>query len=420
MSYKKPFFVTLTAIILMCSIPISASALSPFDSELDYYTYNNANVSTANSPWFDVYINNQHIVGKVHTRGGSVYGCFILFIPFMGYYLVVRQSGSLRVDGTSGSANYIYYAWGNDNGYYPNATRGYQGDGFLTSSNVNLFQDVFFGEYWVFFRIITSSDGSPSSTVRSSLSSIDTPTPSQEDNLKQYLNNQSGQGKPLPSGAGNSTIIDGSKTIPTNPNGTPIPTDSNGNPVPTDANGNPVPTDSSGNPVPTDANGRPVATNSAGNPVPTYPDGRPRETFPNGTPVPTDSAGYPLPTFTTPDGTTWVSPEGYEPVTDPDTGVPVTDPATHAPVFEEVTIYNDENGKSDINGEFSKIYGMISDLDNLSSLAESNQAILSSHVADTNNLITNITSWLPTPVLACLVCGAIMIIAVKITGSGKS
>ncbi len=402
MSYKKPFFVTLTAIILMCSIPLSASALSPFDSELDYYTYNNANVSTANSPWFDVYINNQHIVGKVHTRGGSVYGCFILFIPFMGYYLVVRQSGSLRVDGSSGSANYIYYAWGNDNGYYPNATRGYQGDGFLTSSNVNLFQDVFFGEYWVFFRIISSSNGSPSSTVRSSVSAIDLPTPEQEDTLKQFLNNQSGQGKPLPTGAGDSSVIGGTQTVPTNPNGQPVPTDSNGQPVPTDSNGNPV------------------TTNSVGNPVPTYPDGRPRETFPNGSPVPTDSAGNALPTFTTPDGSTYVDPEGYTHVINPENGQPVTTPDTHLPVYEEYTIYNDENGKSDINGEFSKIYGMISDIDNLSSLAESNQAILSSHVDDTRNLITDITSWLPTPVISCLVCGAIMIIAVKITGSGKS
>lgn len=422
MRHIKPFLVTFTALVLICSIPISSSALgdlSPFDADMAYYSYDiedeDEYLSTASSVWYNVTINGIQQVGRAHFNAGHVEKCFFVWIPFMGLYLVTVQTNPMRYDWSTdnGNTKHFYYCWKNST----NPDRVHQtqsvwyGDGFLSNNNKYCFQDVFFGYYFVFFRIYIGNN-QPNIPERSSLSAWNYKPPSgdEADRLRQYLNGQSGQDKPFPDNSDSDGIVFPGAVENPNP-----PTYPNGQTQPTDPQGNPLPTDQYGSTLPTLPNGMPT---------PTYPNGQPAITYydPQGNlqTVPWDpDFGQPWQTiiwssqvFTIPPWMTLVTDENGDPQPDP------LNPSQ--PWVEEVTIYNNENGKSDINGEFSKIYGMISDIDNLSSLAESNQAILSSHVDDTRNLISDITSWLPTPIIACMVCGAIMIIAVKITGSGKS
>lgn len=414
MRHIKPFLVTFTALVLICSIPLSASGFSISDEDMQTYrpvdrvSGNSLGEFPAVGVWYQFNGSDYSACG-VFDSGMPTYA-FIIWVPLKGYYLVSVQSMDMQYQlrghvTANGNDFYIYgtlYIEKNTNGDYTNSYYQWRGNGgyALEYDSVRHFQTSFLGNYLVFHRIYTkSSNGTPQ---RSSYESFQVPkyeTPQQnlKDQIQSIINSYFGN--------------NGNVEYPTGGSSSTVPTLPNGNPVPTDANGRPVPTD---------ANGRPVTTNSSGNTIPTYPDGRPRETFPNGEPVPTDSAGRPLPTFTTPDGSTYVDPEGYTHVTDPDNGEPVTDASSHTPIYEEVTIYNDENGKSDVSKEFSKIHSMVADLDNLSSIMESNQGDLSGIVDNTRGLVDDILGWFPAPIIACLACGAIMIIAVKITGSGKS
>ena len=139
-----------------------------------------------------------------------------------------------------------------------------------------------------------------------------------------------------------------------------------------------------GSPAPTNENGNPAPTNQFGQTVPTLPNGKAWPTWPNGQTAPTviDDNG------------------NYETV--------------------PYSIYDNGANDNDVKGEFSKINGMISDMDNLESMMLSNQDDLSGHVDNTRELVNSVINWFPPAVIAVLVCGAIMIIAVKISGSGKS
>lgn len=416
----KSFLIVFTALILVCALPIQSFALDCFD--IQYFSYgitdSSQYVPANTAVWYNCTIYNQKITGKIHCRGGHVYKCFILFIPFLGYYVVTIQDGDLPIDFVQNNRNCIYRAYVNgsriEQSYYS-----YSGDGFLTSSNTSCFQTVLFGRYWTFCMIAGDASGSPDHSMRSSIPYEGNLTDSENQQLQNYINNNKGNDKPIPSSSTDAVVMGGS-TVPTNANGEPVPTDSFGNPVPTDKNGNPVPTNEAGLPVATDKNGNPVTTNSVGNAVPTLPGGRAAETFPNGEPVPTGSDGKPLVYVIMPDGTIYIIPEGYELVTDPDTSQPITDPDTHEPIYREVTILNEFYQQSKVNYQFDKINNLVSDIDDVSSLMASNQAILSAHIDSTRGLVDDVLSWFPAPVIACIVCGAIMIIAVKITGSGNS
>ena len=360
MRKKKPFLIVFVAIVLACSIPISACAtLTPFSSELDYYTYNIYDsedyVSTSSSPWYDININNTNIVGRVHCRGGHVNFAFMMFIPFMGYYLVVSQENSMHIDffDSHFNQNCFYHVIGiNPANEVTQTVFGFYGDGFLTYNNRYCFQDVFFGQYFVFMCVSAVNAREPDRSFTYSLSNYELPTPALEDEILTTIRDNSGTDKPFPSGSATAEILGGS--------GAGV----------------------------TDVNGEQVPTNNLGNVIPTYPDGTPAPTYPNGNPAPTEPDGTPSPTYPN--------------------GNPIPS-----------TVYNGDFGR-ELDTEFSKLYSLVDDLDQASSIMESNAEIMSSHCDSTRTLLNDVIGWLPSSVVACLVCGCIMIIAVKITGSGKS
>lgn len=376
MRYIKPFLVTFTACVLICSIPISSCALgtlSPYDERIARFTYNNRDVDASTSPWFHVVgrytLGNSttdnadyEAVGHIHCRGGHVYKAFLMFIPFVGYYLVVVQDSEMHIDYNIN--NGTMHAFLRNSIYKKtdiSVTQDYvswYGDGYLSQQNLGLFQTVLFGYYCVFYRIQISNTSTASSRTQYSTSNYGLPTDEEEDAILGFIGNNSGTDKPFPGGSATAEILNGQKSE-----------------TPTYPDGSPVPTNQAGNPVPTNEFGQPVLTLPNGMPHPLYPDGTPAEIY------------------TTPDGEYHTVP---------------------------YSIYDNAINESDVNEHFSKFNDMISDLDNLSSLMESNASDLSGHVDGTRGLVDDVLSWFPAPVIAIMVCGVIMIIAVKITGSGKS
>lgn len=365
MRFKKSVISVITALILVFSIPFSTVfAFDAWSEEIAYYKYNLAEedwISSSSSPWYDLKFSGSQIVGRVHCRTGHVDKAFVIFIPFMGYYFVVAQEGDMKIDFTfdnnSGAlsgrhAFYHAYIFGSS---VQQTFYSFSGAGYLSSSNISCFQDVFLGRYWIFMQV--SGDSRPDPALRSSISNFSMPTNDEQDEITGLIRSNSGQDKPFPSGSGDVQFIGSDSPSSTYPDGSPVPTNEHGNPLP---------------------------TNQFGQPVPTLPNGMPAPTYPNG-----DVAQ----TYTNPDGS-------YETV--------------------PYSIYNNGPMQDDVGDHFSKLNGMISDLDELSSYMESNASDLSLHVDNTRNLIDGVVNWFPPAVIAVLVCGAIMIIAVKISGSGKS
>lgn len=373
MSYKRSFVVICTAFILVCAIPVSSSALgtlSAYDSRILKYTYNNYNIDASTSPWFHIagsYGDSStgtvayERVGHLHCRGGSVDKAFVIFIPLVGYYFVVVQSNDLHsdfdIDYTTHATltNSIYSRNGNET--VQQTYQSWQGAGYLSIQNINLFQTVLFGHYVIFYAI--GSVGSNNLNIsRYSSDKYSSPTSSEQDAITSFIGDNSGTGDVFPGGSAAVEFLDGQKgESQTYPDGTPVPTNDNGNPAPTDQFG------------------QPVETLNNGMPYPTYPNGERASTY--------------------------VDPSGN---------------------IQTVPYTIVDNGavQSDVNNQFDKLNSMISDLDSASSLMESNQDELSAHVDNTRDLVDGIMSWFPAPLIAVLVCGVIMIIAVKITGSGAS
>lgn len=377
MGYKKTFLVVLTSLVLVCAIPfttVSATwVLSPYDSRIMTYTYRDLNYDASTSPWF--HVTGKHTsgdstsetvdfekTGRIHCRGGHVYKAFMIFIPFEGYYLVVVQDGPMHIDlningGTEHAFLTATLTYKNGNTSLSQDYRSWYGDGYLTHNNVWLFQTVLFGYYLVFYNVQISNSSSPSSHTRYSVDNYAQPTSSEKDAITGFINDHSSDFV-VPGGSATAEFLDGQKgESETFPDGTPVPTNDNGNPAPTDQFG------------------QPAETLNNGMPYPTYPNGEKASTY--------------------------VDPSGN---------------------IQTVPYTIVDNGavQSDVNNQFDKLNSMISDLDSASSLMESNQDELSAHVDNTRDLVDGIMSWFPAPLIAVLVCGVIMIIAVKITGSGAS
>lgn len=375
MRYIKPFLVTFTALVLICSIPISSSALGnwEFTSEFDYFTYGGAHRSTKGSPRVHMVYktesggNDRELLGCYHTGGSKK--CFIAFFPFMGYYLISIQTNSLPIDvqDPNDTSHHGIFSIEKGKSQSSSSPDGYPimqsyyswyGDGYPTRNHLGLFQDVFFGYYWIFVRLNGANQNTYPGGAQYTSTGLETPSDEELDALKNYMNNNSGDNKPFPGGSATFEVLNGQKSeTPTYPDGSPVPTNQAGNPVP---------------------------TNEFGQTMPTLPNGKPVPTYPNGNP-----AEY----YTDPDGTYHTVP---------------------------YTIYDNANNESDVNDHFSRFNDMISDLDDLSSIMESNASDLSVHVDGTRGLVDDVLSWFPAPIIAIMVCGVIMIIAVKITGSGKS
>lgn len=420
MRFKKSVISVITALILVLSIPFtSVSGLSITDSDMltytphDKVTGNLLGEFDAVGVWYHFSGSDFESCG-IFDSGNPMYA-FIIWIPTRGYFLVSVQSMDMRyqLKGKVNSGGYNYDLYGtlfitkNTDGGYVNSYYNWNGTGTFNSGydTYNHFQTTFLGNYIVFHKIFnkTTSMGTPirSSSESYTVPNYDDPPDNLKDQIQTILNQYFGSGSTV-------SYIDGSSSpVVTYPNGHPVPTDVNGQPVPTNPDGSPAETLTNGMPVPTYPNGDPVQyyRDNNGNlvTVPYDPiNGQPYSTIVwNGEP-------YPIP----PDKTV---------ITDPDTHQPLPNPDNPSePWVEQVTIYNDENGKQDISNEFSKLNEMISDMDNLESYMSSNQADLSGHVDNTRNLINGVLNWFPPAVIAVMVCGAIMIIAVKISGSGKS
>lgn len=367
MRKKKPFLVVFVAIVLTCSIPISACAfgkLSPYDEYLQYFTYNNHQISTSTSPWYHVFghqlasnwDDSVYWEACGYARTGNPIKAFIMWIPFCGWYMVVVQNNPLRKDYIiNDGEGYSIYTCGEyyrGTQYYEwQTTRSYYGDGTISSRNLSLFQSYILGYYFVFFRV-QNSDFQKMPRTNAECSGMVTPSGDEQDAIRDFVDENSGIDKPFPAlNPADITFIEGDET-------------------------------------PTTPDGQEVMTNEHGNPIPTYPDGSPAPTYPNGNPAPTYPDGTPAPTY--PNGNVVPS-----------------------------TVYDGDFG-SELNTEFSKLYSLVNDLEQASSIMESNAEIMSSHCDSTRTLLNDVIGWLPSSIVACLVCGCIMIIAVKITGSGKS
>ena len=388
MRKKKPLFVVFVAIALVWALPISSSAdfaggVSPYASQLGEFTYNGVHVDASKCPWYHLkvrgYGDNSN---TIHEKAGRIHypsakKAFLLWIPFFGFYLVCVGGNSLSYDlawGNDSTHHAIYTNYGEyfnptanqTNPAYFQSYASYYGDGYLSSSNKNLFQTYLFGNCCLFYYISMgnySNRQNPPSDFQASATGITEPTPTERDAILDFIGDNSGQDLPFPDPRDvEPTFISPSGTNVTNPYG------------------------------------QPVSTFPNGEPIPTYPSGEPVETYTqHGNTkiytVPYDSdSGEPYTTIVYGSSVYVVRPDETV-VTDPDTGQVLPDPDDPSkPWIESVTIYNEENQISDINEQFGKINSMIADLDDLSSVMESYGDDLSGHVDDTRDLIDDVTN----------------------------
>lgn len=392
MRKKKSFLIVFTAIVLMLSLPFSSSALSITDSDMSIYrpvdkvSGRELGEFPAVGVWYKFTCSEYSSVG-IYDSGRPDYA-FIIWIPTKGYYLISIQSMEMQkqlqgtVNPPSGDSYTLYgtlFISKNSEGGYTNSYYNWRGDGTyaLQYDQSSHFQTSFFGSYIVFHKIFTkSNNGTPQRGTNENFEvpKYGVPDDTIKDKVQQIINSYLG---------GQTAIyINGSSSITsTYPNGEVVPTG---------------------------ANGQPVVTNEYGEPVSTNKYGYPDETYPNGNPVvsftqPNSSQIYTVP---------------YDEIASKPYETTILDNGEVSVIYPQIV----DNGEvdSDVSNEFSKLNSMIADLDDLSSMMESNQADMSSHVDGTRNLIDSVLGWFPTPVIACMICGAIMIIAVKLTGSGKS
>ena len=399
MSYKKPFLIVFTALVLACSIPVSASAVGSFslqDENLAYFINNNGDIMkpTKDSPNFHFIKGDYEQCGYINCCSGSWFS-FVLWIPLYGYYLVVFQNSYVPKnitwrDVNTGDLSYGCYqiihrnnngsqSWGSN--YWTYYTEG----GWANNSLVGLHSIL--GQLVFFYQLNYDTSSTINPRVYSSSSNYRLP-----DNVEQF------EGE-----------VDDLLDILNITHGDPVVLNGDSVPMPsTDPYGNNKPTLPNGNEEPTYPNDEPVITYT-----------QPGETKIYTVPW-NDDIDEPYSTIIYQSFIYILKPDEVA-VTNPDTGEVLPDPNDSSkPWIEQVTIYNNENGSSEVNEEFSKLYDMISDMDDLSSIMESNQDVMSGHVDNVRNLVDTVTGWFPAPIIACMVCGAIMIIAVKITGSGKS
>lgn len=367
MSYKKSFIVICTAFILVCAIPVSASARGSFDygdSDMLTYTYNGADMSAVESPGYHIVTSNYEIISKMHTTSGAYYS-FVLWVPFQGYFFVVVQNNTYPTDcqvTEYGPHNAFYMIiksnvnLGGKFGTYYNGYSSFDGLYGLNDGSSISGLHVIFGHYVSILKIpsISNETDLVYTTSRYNLpdQNLSKAITDEVDRIYNDVYNVPNAGAKVIPGIGDAASEE--LTLP---------------------DGSPAPTNEHGNPAPTNQFGQPVETLNNGMPYPTYPNGEKASTY--------------------------VDPSGNIQT------VPYT-------IVDNGAVQND------VNNQFDKLNSMISDLDSASSLMESNQDELSAHVDNTRDLVDGIMSWFPAPLIAVLVCGVIMIIAVKITGSGAS
>lgn len=369
MGYKKSFLVVITAFVLVCAIPISGNAISISDSDMQTYRPYDKTTGQligefpAVGVWYQFYGSGYQSCG-IYDSGNPTYA-FIIWVPLRGYFLISIQSMEMKyqLKGHVSANGYNFDLYGtlyiqkNTEGLYQNTYYNWRGTGaHALEYDSHNHFQTAFLNKYIVFHKIYTPSNNGSPSRSASENYV---VPSYQEPTQNVKDKIISEITSIFGGTSSAVEFLGGES-------------SEGETFP---DGTPVPTNDEGNPAPTDQFGQPVETLNNGMPYPTYPNGEKASTY-------VDSSGN-------------VQTVPY-------------------------TIVDNGSVQNDVNNEFGKINSMISDLDNASSLMESNQDELSAHVDNTRDIVDDILSWFPAPLIAVLVCGVIMIIAVKITGSGAS
>ena len=386
MNHKRNFLVVITALILVCAIPISASARGNFsysDSDMLTYTYDGASMSAVESPGYHIVCSDYEIISKMHTTSGAYYS-FVLWIPFQGYFFVVVQNNTYPTDcvvTSFGTRNAFYWiiksdtSLGGNLGTYYNGYSAFDGLYGLNDGTTYSGLHVIFGHYVSIVKIPKVNNESnlvyTASRYKLPDENLGKAITDEMDRIYNDVYNVPNAGAQIIPGIGDAASEE--LTLP------------DGSPVPTNEHGNPAPTNEWGETVPTLENGKPV---------PTYPNGKPVQHY-------YDSSGN---MHTVPYDE--VNGEAYPTVHNPDGTVDIV----------TTTVINNGEVESDARENFSKLRMWVTSLDLFETLASSVYDDVSDKVDDTRGLIDNVFSWFPVWLPAVIMLGMVVILAIKIIG----
>ena len=385
MNHKRNFLVVITALILVCAVPISASARGNYsygDADMQEYHFTNSTaditLNATNSPGFHLVSSNYEIIARYHTTNTSWFS-FVMWVPLLGYYFVTFQTQQYPTDYTNpySGNTYFFTLTKRSNSNSSEATTGlFQFVEDNWSTGITGIHTIL-GKIVSIIKINTADETTLSHLTYSTTrySELDDSDKTEflgyvNDKLSSQYPNQNYQAQIIPG------IGDAASEELTYPNGDDAPTNEAGNPAP---------------------------TNEWGETVPTLPNGKPTPTYPNGKPVQHwyDSSGN---MHTVPYDE--VNGEAYPTVHNPDGTVDIV----------TTTVINNGEVESDARENFSKLRMWVTSLDLFETLASSVYDDVSDKVDNTRGLIDDVFGCFPVWLPAVIMLGMVVILAIKIIG----